>query len=377
MNPERLTLAQLRDQAAQARRMGRYLHAAQRERQAVEQAEKSGLTGERVRALLWEGYSWWHAGEDDQALAVLLQALHEPATRADPADRFSALTTLLHISLEHKTARFCRALLEQGRREIEAMHQPWSALLDFLEGELAFRQGDFVAAGQWHERAWAGYRNTHPCLTPATHLWARCRTAFRCCQPAALAQLTQTLIQLSPGSALEQQLVMRARWLDCRAHPAMPNQPDLARSAPIEAARAFLAMPPDAHPLRDFGTRLDALRVLALAGDWPHIDAHLHEQPLLPDTFDTALLLGDLALGRARAAMGRAAVDDDYGTTGVETIAMPPIPDPNRAATQINEADFYYQEAKQWAEQQDQRLDTGWHSHLVQQRYLSLKMILL
>ncbi len=98
MNLDRPSLTHLRERAAQARRQGHYAQAAQWEWKAVELAETLGLAGERARALLWEGYSLRQAGDDDLALAALLQALNAPVI--DPGDRFSALTTLLHISLE-------------------------------------------------------------------------------------------------------------------------------------------------------------------------------------------------------------------------------------------------------------------------------------
>jgi len=76
----------LREQASQARRVGHYARAARLERQAVELAETLGLSGERTRALLWEGYSLRLAGEDDLALAALLQAINDRAPSADPAE---------------------------------------------------------------------------------------------------------------------------------------------------------------------------------------------------------------------------------------------------------------------------------------------------
>ena len=66
---------------AQARKVGHYARAAHWERQAVELAGTLGLAGERTRALLWEGYSLRQAGQDDLALAALLQAIqrtHRP-----------------------------------------------------------------------------------------------------------------------------------------------------------------------------------------------------------------------------------------------------------------------------------------------------------
>ncbi len=365
---DRPTLARLREQATQARKVGCYAQAAHWERQAVELAGTLGLAGERTRALLWEGYSLQRAGQDDLALAVLLQAIHEPTT--DPADRFSALITIVHISLECKPARFCRALLEQGRRDLAESRQPWAALLDFLEGELAFRQGDFATAWDWHERAWAGRRDAHPRLTAATHLWAQCRTAFRRRDPVELERLTRLLIELRPNSTLEQQLVMRAQWLHWRAQYA--TSASLADSAPVEQARAFLTAVAGEREPRDFGARLEALRVLALAGDGEFIDAYLHRCPLHPDAFETALGLGDLALSRARATLGQPAIDDDSAMT-TEIIALV-APDHGQASVLINEAQRRYREAGQFAEEQDRRLETGWYSHTVQQRQALLEL---
>ena len=367
MTPDRPTLARLREQAGQARQAGHYARAAQLERQAVELAETLGLTGERTRALLWEGYSLRQAGEDDLALAALLQAINELVPTVDPADQFGALTTILHISLERKSIRFCRALLEQGRRELAESRQPWSALLDFLEGELAYRQGDFAAAWNWHERAWDGRRDTHPRLTPATHLWARCRTAFRHREPAEVERLAQQLRELRPNAALERQLVMRARWLAWRAQRAATDP------TPVEQARAFLTRAAGEREPRDCSGRIEALRVLALADDWELITADLRQKPLHPDAFETALGLGDLALGRARAVLGLPAVDDDYGEPFTDI--APVAPDSDRVAAVLGEAERCYQEAGRFAEEQDQRLQCRWYGDTVQERQARLNRL--
>jgi len=367
MTLDRPTLARLREQAGQARQAGHYAQAAHLERQAVELAETLGLAGERVRALLWQGYSLRQAGEDDLALAALLQAINEPTLTVDPADRFGALIAILHISLERKPVRFCRALLEQGRRELAEARQPWSAPLDFLEGELAYRQGEFAAAWHWHERAWAGRRDAHPRLTPATHLWALCRTAFRRREPAEVELLAHHLQELRPNAALERPLVLRARWLAWRA------QGVAADPTPVEQARTLLTRAAAEREPRDFGARLEALRVLALAGDWDPITADLRQKPLHPDAFETALGLGDLALGRARAALGLPAVDDDYGEPAADIAPMAPASD--RVAAALGEAEQGYREAARFAEEQDQRLETGWYGDTVRERQARLNRL--
>ncbi|HRZ24759.1 MAG TPA: hypothetical protein P5326_12065, partial [Candidatus Contendobacter sp.] len=367
MTLDRPTLARLREQAGQARQAGHYAQAAHLERQAVELAETLGLAGERVRALLWQGYSLRQAGEDDLALAALLQAINEPTLTVDPADRFGALIAILHISLERKPVRFCRALLEQGRRELAEARQPWSAPLDFLEGELAYRQGEFAAAWHWHERAWAGRRDAHPRLTPATHLWALCRTAFRRREPAEVERLAHHLQELRPNAALERPLVLRARWLAWRA------QGVVAGPTPVEQARTLLTRAAAEREPRDFGARLEALRVLALASDWDPITADLRQKPLHPATFETALGLGDLALGRARAALGLPAVDDDYGEPAVD--ALPVAPNSDRVAAVLDEAEQDYREAARFAEEQDQRLQTRWYGDTVRERQARLNRL--
>jgi len=357
MTADRRTLDPLRAQARQARVVGDYGRAARLERQAVERAGVLGWIGERTRALLWEGYSLWQAGDDDLALAALLQAVNERATTADPADVFSALIAIVRVSLDRKSAAFCRAVLDQGRRLLADLRRPWTAPLDYLTGELAFRRGDFTAAWDWHSRAWAGWRDEHPRLTALTHLWALCRVAFHRRATDELARLTETLAELHPTQALERQLVQRAWLLDWRARRTL--DPDAA--APVELALDLLVATPEGS--RDFGARQDALRALALAGRWMAIDAALSRHPLDAERFENALLLGDLALGRARAAQGWPAVDDDYGVEP-SPLSVPP----GSARTERNAAIAHYQTALPLAQVEDERLETDWHGATVRER---------
>ena len=368
MSSDRQTLAQLRAQARQARDCGHYAAAARLERQAVELAGALNLTSERTRALLWEGYSLRQAGEEDLALAALLQAAGERAAAADPADIFAALIAIVHISLERKPARFCRALLDQGRRYLADIRRPWTAPLDFLEGELAYRQGDFYAAGDWHCRAWAGWRDEHPRLTAATHFWALCRVAFRRRDPAELERLTQTLAELRPVSILERQLVQRAQLLSWRARRATNASRAASEPSPVEIALALLAETTEGARC-DVGARQEALRVLTLAGDWAAMDAALSRYPLDSQRFETPLLLGDRALNRARAALGLSTVDDDYGPLSTDLFA--PLSAPATAA--LGQAKSGYQAALSLAATEDERLETDWYGATVRERLDGLK----
>ena len=348
------TFDRLRAQARQAREIGDYHQAARLERQAAEWAGARGLGSSRARALLWEGYSLRQAGDDDLALASLLQAVNDRAI-ADPADVFSALTAILHISLERKPFRFCRTLLDQTRDWLFDLRQPWSASLDFVEGELAFRQGEFAVAWDWHSRAWTGWRDEHPRLTPATHLWALCRTAFRRCDPAALEQWVETLTELHLTQSLERQLVQRARLLLWRARLAAPMPVDLALDLLLSTA----------GETRDSGAYREALRGLALAGRWEEIDNALSRHMLETDCFENQLSLGDLALNRVRMALGLPVVDDDYNAPimcAAKPVTGPAFP------VMLDQAKQCYQAAQRLAGEQDERLETHRHSDTVRQR---------
>lgn len=363
VSDHRRALAQLRAQARQSRESGCFAVAARLEHQAAELARSLSLAGERTQALLWEGYSLRLAGEDDLALAIFLQIAGERAASADPSDVFSALTAIIHISLECKPAHFCRTLLEQGRRYLLDLRRPWTAPLDFLEGELAYRQGDFTAAWDEHRRAWAGWRDEYPRLTPATHLWALCRVAFRRRDLDELASLTEKLAGLRSVQALEQRLVQRAILLCQRAQRTTQASPAVFDLKMVETALNLLTVTGGASDRSHCSTHQEALRALALAGRWTEIDIALSSWPLPIDQFDAALCLGDLALQRMRVALGWPVADDDYG----EEAAAVSTPQ-STLAEALRETERYYQAALSLATAEDERLETVWYSAVVRDR---------
>ena len=375
MSADRRSFERLRDHARQARETGDYPQAARLERQAAELAGALGLPGERTRALLWKGYSLRQAGEDDLALAALLQVVGERAATADPADAFGALTTIVHIGLERKPLRFCRALLDQARHYLSEIRRPWTAPLDYLEGELASRRGEFTAAWDWHSRAWAGWRNEYPRLTAATHLWALYRTAFRRCHLAELERLSNALVELHPSAMLERQLVERARLLSWRARRATgDSQPAPDPTMPVETALALLASA--AGGGRDFGARREALRALALMGCWDLVDESLARHALESDCLESALLLGDLALNQARATLGLPMLDDDYGED--TDVASPSLDRPDLGTrSKLEQAGSHYRSALALAEAEDERLETQVLGATVRNRLRRLETIAL
>lgn len=154
--------------------------------------------------------------------------------------------------------------------------------------------------------------------------------------------------------------MQRAQWLRWRAQRAAMASPVNADATPVEQARAFLTSVANQSELRDLGARLEALRVVALVGDGDLIDSHLRQKPLLPDTFETALGLGDLALNRAQAEQGLPVVDADYGEMADGVVATLPMRDAHREPDRVSAAEHGYQMVGQFAAEQDQRLETGW-----------------
>lgn len=368
MPSDQPTFDRLRAQARQAREVGDYRQAARLERQAAEWASSRGLIRSQARALLWEGYSLHQIGEDDLALAALLQAAHD-RTNADLADVFSALTAILHISLERKPFRFCRTLMDQTRDWLFELRRPWNAPLDFLEGELALRRGDFAAAWDWHQRAWAGWRNEHPRLTPATHLWALCRTAFRLGDPAALEHEVRKLADLYPTQLLERELVQQAQLLMWRVQPTEPGPVDLALT---------LLSSVNAGETRDSGAYREALRALALAGRWKEVDDALAQRPLKNDDFEEQLLLADLRLNRLRMALGLPTSDDDGNAASSK---IPPNPSLLKGEAErlplemLDDVKQGYGAVQPLADEQGQRLETDWYGKIIRQRWSQFALL--
>jgi hypothetical protein len=364
MLSDRRTFDRLRAQARQAREIRDYRQAARLERQAAEWAGAQGLAGLRAQALLWEGYSLRQAGEDDLALSALLQAAHDRVT-ADPADVFSALIAILHISLERKPFRFCRTLMDQTRDWLFELRRPWNAPLDFLEGELALRRGEFAAAWDWHQRAWAGWRDEHPRLTPATHLWALCRTAFWLGDPAILEQEVGKLAELHPTQSLERELVQRGQLLLWRVQRA--------ESGPVHLALDLLTSSISAGDTRDSGTYRETLRTLALAGCWREVDDAFAQRPLKNDCFEEQLLLADLRLNRLRMALGLPIRDDDDNEAAINTAQLKVAQ--SVSPEMVNQLQQSYEVIQALADEQDRRLETDWYGERVRRRWNQFKLL--
>ncbi len=351
---------QLRERAWQERRAGRYAQAAELERQAAEWAETAGQPGLQVQAWLWEGYCLRQAGDSDTALAILMQAVNSVAAEIDPADSYSALTTVIAIALNRKPAAFCRRLLAQGREYLDNLGRPqWRPMLDFLEGELEYTRGDFAAAWTHYQRAWENRQDSYPCFTAVTHLWALCRTAFRRCDPAALQQVVASMEAQEDLQVLEKLLIERARlllWRACR-HLEMELVVELALDT-LNTAGLI--------QLEDKGAVRDGLRVLALTERWQLLDEASSRYPL-GNGFEDWLCLGDLALGRMRAASGLPAQDTEYGGEPpalLETQKKMPA----TALEPWRRVEHCYRTAQPLAVAEDRRLETGWHQEILAQR---------
>lgn len=202
-----------------------------------------------------------------------------------------------------------------------------------------------------------------------------CRTAFRRRHLAELERLSKALVDLRPSATLERQLVERARLLLWRARRTVDvSRPAPDPTGPVETTLALLASVEGEN--HDFGARLEVLRALALADCWDAVDEVLARHELKPGCFESALLLGDLALNRARAALGLPVVDDDYGEDADVASSSLDRPDPEARST-LERAGPHYQAALTLAEAEDERLETPARGMTVRNRLRQLETMTL
>jgi hypothetical protein len=248
--------------------------------------------------------------------------------------------------------------MDQTRDWLFELRRPWNAPLDFLEGELALRRGKFAAAWDWQQRAWAGWRDEHPRLTPATHRWALCRTAFWLGDPAILEQEVRKLEGLHPTQRLERELVQRGQLLLWRVQRT--------ESEPVDLALDLLTSGISAGETRDSGTYREALQTLAWAGCWREVDDALTQRPLKNDDFEDQLLLADLRLNRLRMAMGLPTIDDDGNEAAINAMQMKV--EQSVPPEMVNQLQQSYEVIQALADDQDRRLETDWYGERVRRR---------
>ncbi len=78
--------------------------------------------------------------------------------------------------------------------------------------------------------------------------------------------------------------------------------------------------------------------------------------------FETALLLGDLALNRARAVLGLPMVDS----------ADTSVPISSLSAVALRQAEDHYRAPRRLAEAEDERLETSWYGDMLLSKFSML-----
>ncbi len=201
----------------QAYAAGLYKKAACIAHQGAELAEGAGNIKWKVRFLVWEGASL-HRFDNDQATIPLLQAAtYQP--EADPANTYSAMATLIEISISTRPVAFTRTLLSQGRDLLRRMgKEAWRHMLDLLEGNLERACFHFQQAQVCYARAWEYYQKApaYPDYTTASHLYRLCENSFDLQDKSASAEWLAELEQCDKVIELDKQLLNWALLLHQR-----------------------------------------------------------------------------------------------------------------------------------------------------------------
>ncbi len=354
----------LKEAGRQASNAGLYRKAAGFYRQARQAAEESRDELGRVRCLWWEGESVYLAGDVDVALPALLEVAQTTSEGADPADVYNAMTLAIEIAEARKPAAFIRQLLADAWQHLERLgKESWGHMLHYLEGELAFAQGDFESALRAQQRGWNIYTSSYPSYTRATHLDPLFTSAFalRACE-----ELTRWVdIIEADRSMMEADRIrsFRARLLLLRSAEDRAE----VRTTAAEIARSVLRQI-DASEGHYFVSRSGALRALAVFGSHTEVERGL--ESLKPryqrEIFDLRLLEGDFALCRARASLGMELRDDEWDRDF--PLPSPPFPSRDAVLEQLTAAGGAFEDARPVAEQEDERLETTFYTHTLDGR---------
>lgn len=337
----------------------------------AEQARAAGQHLWRIRFLFWEGENLQCNGERSAAQIPLLEAAR-PEAEADPADQYNALTTLIEIGLADKDATWCRRLLAQGHAYLESIHKtPWRHKLDFLEGALEARRGEWPQAQGCYRRAWEfkPQHRAYPGFTTATHLLQLVYTAFQQQQLAELGHWQGELEgcdKVLETDRLKEQYGHLLHWRAQRAS----GEAGLETNSTVTTAALQLLRHKQGLELQDNGFSRNPLRVLLLTGHWAALDdwlARLHWQS---DSFEDALFRGDERLARARHALQLPPRDEEWLPTVIEHTkpTLPTASQNEQARALLHQAREHYQANADTARKEDQRLETQYYTNTLNQR---------
>ncbi len=345
----------------EAYKAGLHLKAAGFYREARRVAEVNRDERRRVNSLFWEGSSLYSGGEPDAALPLLLQAAETTSPEADPADVYTAMTQAIEIAHTRKPASFVRKLISDAWLHLERLgKERWGHMLSFIEGRLAFAQGDYESALRAQRRAWDIDTGNYPAFTRATYLFRLCQCCFALRDRQELAKWVDAIEANRPEIEEDRIRASEGRLFLLRASDDRQS----SQATAAEIARSVLRRL-DAAEIAD---RLGALRALAVFGSHNEVERQVEElQPSENgDLFALHLLRGDFALCRARAGLGMEPRDDEWDEHFPSP--SPPFPDREGALRHLRDAEARFEEARPIACQEDERLETNHYTRTLDTR---------
>lgn len=355
-------LEQIKKRCGLAYKAGRYGESATLAAEGVALAERQGNDVWQVRFRTWEGESHWQNKEIDAAVAALTQAAEENPG-ADPQDSFNAISTLLSIAVAERPATEVQALLARGHAFLERTGRTASRhMLDISEGNLAALRGDWSGALTHYRAAYDHQRSDRgmPRFTEASYLIKLAEASFMLGDAAALTQWREALNDVKMEVEGDHLRAEQARMLCLRA--GMP-QPAGAKTDASGAARRVLRWLEEFQGHRTDYAR-DALHVLLLHGDWLSVETWID----YPGIGDDPLIAGDLHLAHAREDLGLPPQDPVWPTPEPAQAATIPESHRARAPAHLAAARAHYESKRDWATNEDARLETDHHSRTLERR---------
>jgi hypothetical protein len=356
-------LDQIRRRFSDAYRARDYAESARLAAAGLALAEAQGDLATATRMRVWLGESHWQRKESAAAVAALQPAAAaEPP--ADPGDVFNAISTLLNIALIEQPLAEIEALLAQGDAQLEASgRQHARHMLDLSRGELAARRGDWPAAREHFQAAYAHQRGDAqgPRFTLGSYLIKLAEASFMLGDRDALLDWSKALNQTPKEVEGDRLRAEQARLLCYRAGIEVPPG---ARGGASATARRVLCWLEEIEGHRADYAR-DALHTLLLQGDWLSVETWLD----YPGIGDVPLMRGDLHLARARDELGLPARDLDWPgppPAGGRADAHPARP--AKAPDDLAAARAHYEQQHDWARREDERLATDHHQRRLDAR---------
>lgn len=338
---------------------GDYRTAATHYREARLLAEAHEDHINRVEVLYWEGDSLAAAGDFDISLATLLEGATADPTRSNPVDIFNCWISAVDRCIKKKSYQYLRQHLEELHLFLEkyglsrVIHK-----LYFTEADVELTRRNLEAARNKFLLSWETHIMRVPYYTQATHLYSLCYTLFLLRDEPSLSRWVKTIEEIDYELAQDRLKAKLARLMLCRARRFEGKEAKIARSVAKETMSQIDAMNRDTSYFEE-----SLLRVFLRLGEFALVEQRLSK--LGDNEFTLSVFYGDLALSRARVALGLPLVDDEW-----EAKVAPPteITPSFEAAGHLEAAALHYQDAIRWAKDFEEKLETRWYTEDLQER---------